>query len=276
VSSNPAEYATIDENFNPTIHRIVHAIKDRAVHPDGPVPEMPEILTRFSAPPQELIQSTKAEIDTLIQAAEVKKGKAVHPLTPQSKSHRRINQKKKNSYSKNKSLLTPKKVPPKAKGKRKRETAKPLSGLDVDALLNQSRNTTEPLTTSIKPENAIPTFIQALSASEEIDHIRDATHRMAEIVRDQIRDSFGDAQYASVVEKMGVMRRELVALEEPGMYNDFIRDLKTRMLSGELNGDRRDMWWEIRIARLGLIHSGQSEFSDVSPDDADEVCNPIF
>lgn len=70
----PAEYATIDEIYNPAIHRINYAIKQRAVHPEKPIPDIQPILLRFAAPPTELVETVQAKIDALVQAADVKKG----------------------------------------------------------------------------------------------------------------------------------------------------------------------------------------------------------
>lgn len=74
---NLIEYMTIDEPFNPLIHRIKGAVKERAVHPSGPVPPIPSILTKFSGPPEDLVESAQRQINSLIQAAEVKKGRSL-------------------------------------------------------------------------------------------------------------------------------------------------------------------------------------------------------
>ena len=79
LHSEPAEYAPIDDAFNPAIHRINHAVKARAIHPDGPVPSIPPLLTRFAAPPEDLIGKVQGRIDSLILAAEVKKGETRQP-----------------------------------------------------------------------------------------------------------------------------------------------------------------------------------------------------
>ena len=60
------------------------------------------------------------------------------------------------------------------------------------------------------------------------------------------------------------MRHELIAVDEPDVYNSFVRDLKARLLSGELGGDRREMWWMVRAGRLGLVEVEESELSGVS------------
>ncbi|KAK0389105.1 hypothetical protein NLU13_2680 [Sarocladium strictum] len=225
----PAEYASIDDTFNPAIHRINHAVKTRAIHPDGQVPSIPPLLLRFAAPPEDLIGKVQGRIDSLIQAAEVKK------------------------------------VPPKAKGKYRREAVKPMSGLDVDALLGD-----EPRGTKISEDNPVPDFKRILGSSEEISDIEDAAKQMGGIIKALITDSFGDSKYDQAMECLGVMREELINLEEPGLYNAFIKDVKKNMLSGAYGGDRRDFWFQIRGAKMGLIDTRQSEVSDVSPEVADE------
>jgi len=40
---------------------------------------------------------------------------------------------------------------------------------------------------------------------------------------------------------------------------------------GGAGGDRREMWWKVKKARLGLIDKKTSEVSDVSEEDAQAV-----
>lgn len=135
----------------------------------------------------------------------------------------------------------------------------------MDALLGEEKKG------SIRPENAIPDFKRALNSSEEVEQIADATKQMGVIVRSLVTDSFGDNKYAQAMEGIGAMREELTNLEEPGLYNDFVRGLKKSLLSGALGGDRRDFWFKIRWAKLGLIDNKQSEASTVTLEEADEV-----
>ncbi|KAJ0159216.1 ATP-dependent DNA helicase II subunit 2, partial [Colletotrichum tanaceti] len=156
-------------------------------------------------------------------------------------------------------------VPPKAKGKRKHEASKPLSGLDVDALLG-----TQPKRPKISAENAIPEFKRALAVADEVESIVDAATQMGDIVARLVADSFGDVNYARALENLTVLRGGLVDLDEPAVYNDIVRGLKGKILSGELGGDRREMWWKIRMSRLGLVDQATSEVSDVTTEQADE------
>lgn len=229
-SSNPTEYAPIDESYNPIIHRINQAIRHRAVHPEEPIQPTAEILLRFSQPPEDILSHIKKQVDTLIKKSDVKK------------------------------------VPPKVKGKRKRETVKPISGLDVDALLGQAKRT------KIDPDNAIPEFKQALGAATDVKAIGEATKQMGDIICALIRESFADINYDRAAAGMGVMREELIGLEEPELYNSFLRDLKKKIHGKELDGDRMDMWrGKIVNGGLGLVTDQESEVSNVTELEAKKV-----
>lgn len=157
-----------------------------------------------------------------------------------------------------------KKVPPKAKGKRARDVIKPLSGLDVDSLLSHEKRST------ISADNAIPEFKQMLATTEDESGIREAARQLGDIITRLIRESFGGANYGRAQECMRVMREELRLLEEPGVWNEFVRELKGKMLREELGGDRREMWWNVKKSKLGLIDVTRSEVSDVSEQEAEE------
>lgn len=64
------------------------------------------------------------------------------------------------------------------------------------------------------------------------------------------------------------MRQEMIEMEEPEIWNDFIRGLKGKLLGEDLGGDRREMWWEIRRHKLGLIERKASEPSTVNEEEA--------
>ena len=111
------EYAMLDETYSPVLHRIDQAVRFRAVHPKEPIPPPFEILTRYSKPPEDLQNITKHILEKLITVADVKK------------------------------------VPPKAAARRKRNTIKPISGLDVDALLGEGGQSDAG---GLDPKNLIP------------------------------------------------------------------------------------------------------------------------
>jgi ATP-dependent DNA helicase 2 subunit 2 len=140
-----------------------------------------------------------------------------------------------------------------------------LSGLDVDALLGREKRA------KITTDNAIPEFKQMLETAEDISSIEEAARQMGTIIRSLITHSLGDSGYGRAIANLATMREELINMEEPGLYNDLVKDLKKRLLGGELGGDRRDMMWEIRKAKLGLIDKKASEISDTTEAEATEV-----
>ncbi|RAL10388.1 ATP-dependent DNA helicase 2 subunit KU80 [Aspergillus homomorphus CBS 101889] len=226
-NGDPVDTLPIEDSFSPVLHRTDSAIRFRAIHSDKPIPPPSETLTKFSNPPQDLVEKSQKQLEKLIAISGVKK------------------------------------VPPKAKGrKRTRETEKPLSGLDVDALLHQEKRT------KISPNNAIPEFKQTLAQAENIETITEVVKQMSAIIEDQIRHSLGDANYDRVKEGLGTMRDELISYEEPALYNDFLRQLKDKILNEQLGGDRRELWWLIRRSKLGLIDQQQSDQSDVTEEEA--------
>ncbi|KAI1384575.1 ATP-dependent DNA helicase II subunit 2 [Hypoxylon trugodes] len=227
------EYAAVEDSFCPPLHRINQVVRHRAIYPDQPLPPVPPILFKYSNPPEDLIVKAKSKLEDLIAEANVKK------------------------------------VPPKAKGRREKgHKPEPISGLDVDALLSQPENKR----TKISPENAIPEFKQMVQYADEESQIENAAKQMGNIIRSLITNSLGDSGYDRAVENLGVFRDTMVRWEMPALYNSFLNDLKKRLLSGELGGDRRELWWQMKGARatLGLIDKSISEPSNVTPEEAAE------
>ena len=70
-----------------------------------------------------------------------------------------------------------------------------------------------------------------------------------------------------MAEHLIVMREELVEMEEPEMWNDFIRKVRKRVLEGDWK-DKREVWWRIRANRLGLVDKNLSERSKVDEEEA--------
>ena len=120
----------------------------------------------------------------------------------------------------------------------------------------------------ISHENPIPEFRQALDTSDSIEGIRQAAKELSAIIETQIKDSFGDVKYNRAIEELGVLREEMIEMEEPGVYNDFISSLKGKLLGEELGGNRKEMWYQIRKAKLGLIEKKSSEQSSVDEEEA--------
>ncbi|KAK4548643.1 hypothetical protein LTR36_009554 [Oleoguttula mirabilis] len=224
-AGQPAEYGAMDETYSIMLHRINQVVKHRAVYPDTDPPPPYEVLTRYSQQPSELANTAHPSLSRLIQAADVKK------------------------------------VPPKARGRRygRKDAPKPLSELDVGALLAQDSKRSSKQA-CIDPKNAIPEFKQLLQHAEELPQLRAACAQLKAIIFDWIRHSVGDSGYGRAVEAIRVMREEMAEVSVAAApYNEFMRELKGTMLDGGLGGERREMWYRVRVNRLGLLLAGECD-----------------
>jgi len=149
---------------------------------------------------------------------------------------------------------------------RGRQQEQPRSGLDVTTLLavRTKKN-------YISPENAIPEFKQILANAEEISTIKDAILQFGKIVEDWIKHSLGESGYDRALEGIRIMREECVEMEEPDEFNTFSMSLKKKLLKEELGGNRRELWWKIRMQKLGLIDKNISPVSSVDEEEAKAV-----
>ncbi|GAW22222.1 hypothetical protein ANO14919_117580 [Xylariales sp. No.14919] len=223
------EYAAVEDLFSPPLHRINQVVRHRATYPNQPVPPTPSILLKYANPPEDLVAKAKSDLEDLIDKASVKK------------------------------------VPPKAKGKRdKGDKPKPISGLDIDALLKRPENRRA----KISSNKAIPEFKQKVELAEDQADIEDAMKQMGAIIRNMVTESFGDQEYDRIIEHIGAMRETAIDYEYPDLFTSFMKDFKTRLLSGEFNGDRRELWFKIKSIRLGLIDNNVSEHSKTTPEEA--------
>lgn len=74
IVREPSEYMPMDETFSPVLHRVNQVIRWRAIHPNAEIPPPPPILTKYSNPPEEILQKAKLPLSKVVAAANVKKG----------------------------------------------------------------------------------------------------------------------------------------------------------------------------------------------------------
>jgi ATP-dependent DNA helicase 2 subunit 2 len=229
----PIDNAPIDDTFSPKLHRIQQVIKHRAVFPEADPPAPFPIIGKWSHPPEDLVVNAQQALDRVIEIGDIKK------------------------------------VPPKTKGKRwnRKAAPAPLSNLDVAALLANEPGR-KGKGRRIDARNPIPEFKQVFEVGSDEEEIRDVCKQFASIIVDWIRHSVGDSKYGQAVEGILVMREELVDIEMPEIFNDFLMDLKKKVFGGELNGDRSFMWYKIRTGKLWLITSEEAQGSEVTAEES--------
>ena len=77
------------DTFSPVLHRIDQAVRWRAVYPGEPIPPPYEILTKYSKPPEELQRKARRDLEKVVAAADVKKGKTSSRSTGRASLTRR-------------------------------------------------------------------------------------------------------------------------------------------------------------------------------------------
>jgi hypothetical protein len=78
----PIEYMPIEETYSPAVHRIIAAIRNRAIYPDEPIKPPPEVIMQWANPPADLVANAASQLKKLQKAADVKKGKCYTVLIP--------------------------------------------------------------------------------------------------------------------------------------------------------------------------------------------------
>ncbi|USW48217.1 Putative ku70/Ku80 beta-barrel domain, SPOC-like domain superfamily, Ku domain superfamily protein [Septoria linicola] len=219
------EWAAPDDTYTPKLHRLQHVIHHRAIFPESEPPEARPIVHKYAYAPEGLISKALPALERVMKAGEVKK------------------------------------VPPKARGKRwnRKETPKPLSDLDVAALLAHDPGRK---TKRLDPKNAVPEFKQMVETADSLDIIEEACKQLKFIIFDWIKHSVGESAYGRAVEGIRVMREMCEENEHPGPFHDFLKELKQKLLGGELGGDRKKMWYEVRVHRLKPLLSSECAGSD--------------
>ncbi|KAH8153276.1 uncharacterized protein LAJ45_02863 [Morchella importuna] len=234
---NPSEYITVEDTYSPIVHRINQVVRWRAIHPNEPIPPPYEVLLKYSKVPEGLLEKIEDPLGKLIAACDIKV------------------------------------VDPKVTGKRgRREQPAPKSGLDIEALLNED----EPSSTSDAPKkpkkisatNAIPEFKQRFTQTDDLDELISAGQEMLEIIKGLITHSLADTNYARACEMLKVIRDAFTEFDEPEVYNDIIKELKRAIYAEELDGDRVDMWREVRVNKLGLVTAKEGNGRGVEDDEA--------
>lgn len=234
--------------------------------PEGNIAAVPEILKKYSEPPEMLIKQARPQIDTLKKVADLKKGILLYCLMIED-THTDTST-----------------VPPKAQSKFKRGAANPESGRTVEAVIDplemirageEEQARSKQGKPKIDKDNSIPKFKQLMRRLEEVDDdkgIEEATKAMGDVVRSLIKESMGDKNYDRAIENIGVLREACIGFEVPDLYNNFLRDLKKKIFSDALGTGRKEMWGKLRLTgKLGLITKIESEVSSITEDEAKQV-----
>lgn len=71
------------------------------------------------------------------------------------------------------------------------------------------------------------------------------------------------------------MRGELIELEEVGIWNEWVKNLRGKVLEGKLGGDRKELWREVGRNRVGLVESKEVEIGGGSAGVGEEEARKV-
>lgn len=134
-----------------------------------------------------------------------------------------------------------------------------MSNLDIDALLSENGRGNE-----VTADNEIPSFKQMLGSNPDDDKIVDASEQLCTHIRHRITT----ASFDRALGAMALLRDTSIEYELPGIYNDFLQDLKAKVFSEELGGDRTEFWHLLVAKKLGLIKRPPPDSRQVEQDAA--------
>lgn len=233
------EYGAPDDTYMPKLHRLQHVVRHRAIFPEADLPEPRPIIHKYAHPREDLVEKAKPALERVIKAGEVKK------------------------------------VPPKALGKKwnRKETSKPLSDLDVAALLAHDPGRKSK---RLDTKNAVPEFKQMVETADGLEQIEDACKQLKSVIFDWIKHSVGGSAYGRAIEGIRVMRETCEEYEHPEPFHTFLTELKQKVLGGELGGDRKEMWYTVRVNKMRPILKTECAGSDYTEEMAKKLMSPQF
>ncbi|KAL9545783.1 hypothetical protein MBANPS3_006984 [Mucor bainieri] len=270
--SNTAEgndYLSPEYSFNPIFWRFQRAIKNRALNPDAPIPELKDSL--------------KCQFQIYSGFKE----------TAGEYSERLA------------SLLNVRKVVDKGKGKRKynamNEIAEPDNSMDIDALIDNAKSSRQgPLYTPATPlgiqtspsskskfQNSgmitkvglitpVEDFRAMLKQESDVDNVDTAMKSMCEAINEFLSKAFAVEDFKVVIECVQELRRVAVEEEAALIYNTQMRDIKKWCNLSNKNTNRYKFWELLKTKQLGLVTNEETEDIDnkaTTKDVADQFWN---
>jgi hypothetical protein len=71
-SSEPTEWFSTEDSYSPAIHNIANTLVFRMTNPDGDLPAVPRVLTKYMDPPASVVESSHSAREKLVSLLDVK------------------------------------------------------------------------------------------------------------------------------------------------------------------------------------------------------------
>lgn len=114
-----------------------------------------------------------------------------------------------------------------------------------------------------------------LDSIDDTTKFQQAVKQLETIIYDQIKKSTGDSLYEQAFGNIRAMREEMIDYEAPETYNQFLKDLKKKIINDELGDGRNQFIYLLGQKHLSLIDKMEAESSETSKTEAAEVRSQI-
>ncbi|KAI8647826.1 SPOC like C-terminal domain-containing protein [Parasitella parasitica] len=245
------DYLAPEYLYNPILWRFNKAIKNRALNPDAPIPDIKESARcQFEIYP-DFKDKASEYCDLLASTLEVCK------------------------------------VIDKGKGKRRMkgmgDTADPANAADISELLGNSKSSQEgpiyaPLTPSEKAFRAaaddnhevetvgmitpVEDFLAILRKKSEVDQVEIAIRGMVAAIHKFLAMSFGNQNYPIVISCLKAFRENAAKEDAAASYNKHVREIKQWCNMPNKSSTRQELWKSLKTENLGLITNEECDDTD--------------
>ncbi|XP_071804212.1 X-ray repair cross-complementing protein 5-like isoform X1 [Asterias amurensis] len=219
-------------SFNPYYQRLCQCLMHRALNPDDPLPPLPSEVTAYLQPPTTVAAQCQSEVNKINNLFKLERIKKQDTATA-------------DSIWKDSNIDT---EGPSSKRPRLDDGGDfSMAGMAKGAI------------TKIGTVDPIGDFKAMISQKDE-HHVKQASEQMQDGISKLIHDSFGSQFYSKAMDCLKVFRQELIKLQKPCVFNDYMRRLKDELKENS----KMDFFELIQSERIKLIDASESSQSKVS------------
>lgn len=91
-----------------------------------------------------------------------------------------------------------------------------------------------------------------------------ALHELVNVINQLVSESHGNQMYPKALACVKELRHVAIKVNMPQIYNQYLLDFKA-------SGNHGEFWQQLQQNQISLIHSGESENSEVSPGESSSV-----
>ncbi|KAI8047138.1 SPOC like C-terminal domain-containing protein [Gilbertella persicaria] len=230
------DYLQPEDNFNPINWRFNKAIKNRALNPNAPIPDIKEAHKKQFEIAPELKEKAGNLGQQISEYYQIKK--------------------------------VAEKTKPKRQFQDMGETEQQVANIqdilqyansnDMD-IVSQTTNTVE----EVGLITPIEDFRALLNKPSNVDMVGSATKQMTQVIMKLLEISFGNQNYSKAIRCLQALRETCTKEDAAMVYNNHARELKVWCNLSNASSPRREFWYMLKAEHLGLITNEECDDTDI-------------